>query len=262
MEKYKLTLMNKDDFQFLSGNYAIMIDSEARATDLHILSGGGATSRFVAWYWITRCNNNSNNCVNSDEHISVERETRRCGGIRPVIEVEDLNDISYIPQDNGKVLFGEYPQFYVPDLSPELERTYQNGMLSTTERHYSLDGTFWQYESPDFKLRTFREYTYKDRHFIRFVGDENGCHENLWNLDKIEMNKAYWIEVKPVTWYLDENRQRLISKYVLLSGIRYVDLESYLKLYMTPEIAPRRSNSFILDSNQDLRSLVYRKIKK
>lgn len=56
-----------------------------------------------------------------------------------------------------------------------------------------------------------------------------------------------WGEVSPVVWLVDRNTQTLISKYGLLSGIKYdkehcyVDftdtkMKKYLDTYMLPEL--------------------------
>lgn len=170
---------------------------------------------------------------------------RRGGGIRPVLKLPSL-EFEYIFKNkvlgyNGvfEVEYGEYPQ-YAPNESMQnvLSNELWRGELIKTGNKYTFDKTGSDYADADFKPVTYDEYEYGGKKYIRV-----DC--NFWNRfgsHKLSNDRMYymsgyvWMEVSPVKWLIDEKAGVLISKKILLSGIKYSDVKNYLNNYMLKDL--------------------------
>lgn len=137
---------------------------------------------------------------NRNIYFSTAKEDSLYGdeiGIMPTI---------YLPEeiDNGSNLetinFGRYPQFVTSkDNRIILEDLYQKGMLAKTGRKYD-DNIEYFYNGHYYirmDLRSYRQLLlFSDRRL--YSGDED-----------------VWIEVSPVTWYIDNKKNQLLSRHIL-----------------------------------------------
>lgn len=144
-----------------------------------------------------------------------------------------------------EVAYGEYPQFAVsPEMQEELENNLQNRNLYMTGKNYTFNSP--SYERPDtidghrdnsFKPTNYSEYEYQGKKYVRVNADINiGAKSNkimLANGRICSHGDSVWLEVSPVIWYVDKKSQSLISKYGLLSGIRFDDKKYYGKFEET-----------------------------
>ena len=271
MNNYELSILSYKDVHGDENTDSIIKNHrKAEITDFALLLGGESTETGTWWYWINGVNT-PYSAVDSTGRFCNTRLSRRSGGIRPCLKVSNLSRIPYEIIENRfveEVIFGEYPQFSARTLSPILENEYQNGLLSESGKYYSSDSQEWTEEEGPFKERRFTEYIYHYRKFIRVIGDENGINNHLSDGETVYVGTPYWLEVTPVHWYLDEANQQLISRYILVSGVRYSNRSSkiiteseiyhFLQDYMLGNIY-NSSDTSILGHNKDLRSFVYRK---
>ena len=271
MNNYELSILSYKDVHGDETTVSIIENyRKAEITDFALLLGGESNDTGTWWYWIDGTDA-SYSVVDSTGRFCNARLSRRSGGIRPCLKVPNLSRVPYEiigTEPIKEVTFGEYPQFSARTLSPTLENEYQNGSLSESGKYYSSDSQEWTEEELPFKERRFTEYIYHNRKFIRVIGDENGINNHLSDGEAVYVGKPYWLEVTPVHWYLDEANQQLISRYILISGVRYnhnsckyiteSEIYHFLQDYMLGNIY-NSSDISILGHNEDLRSFVYRK---
>lgn len=144
-----------------------------------------------------------------------------------------------------EIAYGEYPQFAVsPEMQEELENNLQSRNLYMTGKNYTFNSP--SYERPktvdghrdnSFKPTNYSEYEYQGKKYVRVNADINiGAKSNkimLANGRICTHGDSVWLEVSPVIWYVDKKSQFLISKYGLLSGIRFDDKKYYGKFEET-----------------------------
>ena len=178
-------------------------------------------------------------------------EIRRVGA-RPVLLYSSINRF-YSNKEKSKsefneIEYGEYPQTIVDEnYSRELEEEYNNGNLRTTDKKYTTDSVRYNYNIR-FIARTHIEYEYNGSKYIRFVSDDNCVRKILSNGEKSKEGKVYWIKVEPIVWYLDEETDIALSKYILFSGVQFkneinydgcfeqTDIKQFMDKYFSKEI--------------------------
>ena len=170
--------------------------------------------------------------------------------IRPMMAT---NFISFSPKETytdertnvEEIAYGEYPQFAVsPKMQEELENNLQSRNLYMTGKNYTFNSP--SYERPktvdghrdnSFKPTNYSEYEYQGKKYVRVKADINiGAKSNKIMLSSgmiCAHGDSVWLEVSPVIWYVDKKSQFLISKYGLLSGIRFDDKKYYGKFEET-----------------------------
>lgn len=168
--------------------------------------------------------------------------------------------------DTFEVEYGEYPQTLVDSktqiklekiyLLEQLKKEEQRTKMKKTGKVYTFDALV----SPiccdnAIKPICYDELVYNNQKYIR-----------LWE----NCDRYLWIKVEPITWLIDEKTRLLISKKVLLSGIRFADrlsdsldfnksdMKYYLDNFMTYEILSHDSLEFI---NKRLREITKEKTK-
>lgn len=172
------------------------------------------------------------------------------GAIKAVIRpMMATNFISFSPKESytdertnvEEIAYGEYPQFAVSSkMQEELENNLQSRNLYMTGKNYTFNSP--SYERPDrdnsFKPTNYSEYEYQGKKYVRVKADIDlfGPKSNKIMLSNgmiCTSGDSVWLEVSPVIWYVDKKSQFLISKYGLLSGIRFDDKEYHGKFEET-----------------------------
>ena len=175
--------------------------------------------------------------------------------IRPVIEmpsnyIELCKNSRFNDKDVREVDFGEYPQNAPPkDIQEMLEEKYRKGEFKLTGASYTFnrfDNTV-VHNSP-FEPVKYNEYEYNGKKYIRTTVESNYIVLNNGECLHDAKGSYVWIEVSPVTWLIDTEEHKLISKYCLLSGIRFdkedlydgdfskTEMYDYLEKYMSKEM--------------------------
>lgn len=145
--------------------------------------------------------------------------------IRPMMKYENLNFTSHKTINSDGVVeveFGEFPQLIVDKATNRrLEERYLKKAKKTTKQ-YHLTNVMEDSIECD-------EYIIDGKKYIRF--DYGGKRKLLLpgELSRYESD-AYWVEVLPIKWFVDEKEKVLISKYGLLPyyklhGLKFTDFE-------------------------------------
>ena len=157
------------------------------------------------------------NLRESTRHLRNFRRT----GERPVIY--NFSDIIDVSDDALEVEYGEYPQFAVEiEMQKKLEELYNNDKGQISKKVFTFDGA-----NPDaFDLPYHPEklivYIYEGRKYVRVKSREKGVISNGMEIFKNSEPPQYvWVEVSPIKWLVDKRENILISKYILLSGLRH-----------------------------------------
>ena len=153
----------------------------------------------------------------------------RDGGIRPVIPMSSIRDIldNAVRNEHGilEVEYGEYPQYAVEaSLGEILEKEFTEGRLKRTGKTYTTDSVGVR-TSKRFSPLKYEEFEYKGKKYVRVRA--NYAAGTLTNGTIFAPYNYRWIEVSPITWYVDEKAKLLISKMILASGIRFCDHKQY-----------------------------------
>lgn len=235
-----------NDFTFLSEDQVFGLNGLeifekdciiAEATDFAFFLG---TETFSKNYrligdWFTRSKTqNSRGVCYVDNHGMCEFGVplNRITGARPAIAYSSIASKASKKRKNAdgivEVDYGEYPQTYTGEyLSNVLEEAYIKGELKETGKVYTTDSVFWRDVNTPFEPRTFREFEYTDgKKYICFEGDGN-CDKEKLRGEEIVKGGRYWIEVKPITWLVDEQANIALSKYILFSGVQFDDVDEY-----------------------------------
>lgn len=131
-------------------------------------------------------------------------------GIRPSIKFSEMKNAhvkGIVNKDIIEVEYGEYPSDYVLDseLLNELNQAYINLELRPTDKTYSAEKVYYEYDEKkemvkNFQLIYYREYEYKNKKYVR-------------------INDEYWFKVEPIKWYVSEKNDLAITSKIISSGI-------------------------------------------
>ena len=188
--------------------------------------------------------------------------------IRPIIKLNDelkmkiLHLLKRSNYNNFEILLGEYPQNVVnTELNNILESEYEKGNLMRTGNLYTTRVKINDDKSMQ-PLINYHEYIYDNHKYINILGGRENTNELLLDRQKIICGKPYWVEVAPVTWLIDNESNTLISKYCLLSGIRFdssikrydghfeeTEIYQFMNTYMVKEMIT--DNNILLNSNEN-----------
>lgn len=189
----------------------------------------------------------------SGNYYEIENCLSRNACIRPILSFSNIHDYGVINQQKTsgilEIEYGEYPQYVVDnDLNEKLEKLLWSGDLTITGKNYTTDSVHYYDGKQNMNPIKHIEYEFEGRKYIRLLGDENGKSSIISNGLRIEIGKPYWIEVSPIKWLVDDVSKLLVSKNLLLSGIRICSFDKVLKeiyWYKKSDVAYFLNNYFI-----------------
>ena len=153
----------------------------------------------------------------------------RSMSIRPVLYSENLKDFlkrsSINQEDCLEVEFGEYPQDAVGRLTATLEEKYQKQELQRAEKIYTIDRKKG-YDIEGFIPQPIEKYEYNGKKYVRIIYQNDFSHI-LSNEKRYHKGDFLWLEISPIKWIIEEKGKLLISKKVLVSGVRFCKNEEY-----------------------------------
>ena len=161
-----------------------------------------------------------------DNEMFPSEPTKSFFSIRPVISYKDipnaLSNVTELEDGLFQVEFGEYPQFAVKqDKCKELEEALEQGKLKKTGKEYHIPYDY-NYSNPD----VFEEYEYEDKRYIR-IKQNIQPHRCLSTGEVIAPGTMVWIEVSPIEWLVDQEKELLVSKRLLAAGIQMLSHRNY-----------------------------------
>ena len=229
----KINVLEKMDNDSAATDFAILLGAHL-FSNRHVASDSTLKGRTGFWHIKSSAGRKENwdVCVVSTIGIGLTEAGARNGCIRPVLICTDIPDILNNARRNNQgvleVECGEYPQYVVGgSLRKELEVNFSFNVLPTTGKTYTTDSRLIQANSEKFRAREHVEYVYGGKKYIRFVGDSNSVAKTLSDGSKVDIGVPYWLEVSPITWYVDEKEGLLVSKSLLASGVRFCNNRRY-----------------------------------
>ena len=245
------------DFSILLGGYV--------ARDYYTSEGNTRKDR-TGWWWAKTPYIKSTCVANGNGDSYRANVYVRCIGARPALTYSEVSSVfsNGVRGRNGilEVEYGEYPQTIVDEIySRELESAYNNASLRTTGKNYTTDSVRIRDIDIHFKARTHAEYEYNGKKYIRFVGDSNCDGEILSDGRIIQEGTAYWIEVEPIKWMIDERTNIALSKKLIFSGVQFnfeesyngnfstTDIKKYMDTHFSKDIIPSKVNTEVKETN-------------
>lgn len=247
---FELTLLSEG--QIWGNNKERQLDviskygTKAAITDLCVLTGSYLCEKQIynidedsslkgrtSWFW-TRSDDNDNDvrAVDEDDGLGcfISRYDRD-GAVRPVLPISAIFSQIYQSRVSGynrteEVELGEYPQWAVSlEMQCLLEKIYETGKLNKTGGSYTFDSVKYAGLNIGFNPVTYDEYEYQGKKYIRIRANfkYKGIKFKLSNGACYRDGDYVWVEVSPIKWLIDEQTHTLISKYGLVSGIRFLD---------------------------------------
>ena len=185
----------------------------------------------TSWFW-TRSDDGDNDVrvVNQYGNRSNSYRYNRNVAVRPALQSSVF--FSQISQNrvrgyNGieEVEFGKYPQNAADSRMQNISEKEYNRVMNKTGRSYTFDSVKYNDYDTKFKPVTYEEYEYHGKEYIRIKANSGfGGHKcMLSNGVEYRDGEYVWIEVAPVKWLIDDENKQLLSKYGLVSGIRFLD---------------------------------------
>ena len=250
-ENNKIDLIKKIGNKCAVTDFAILLG--AYVYDKSHVNDDSSLKGRTSWLYLKDRNYKDNsNCyiVNQEGEAGYSSKEKRSGCIRPVIQTPIITseNLSIVKRSTViEVEYGEYPQYVVnKDLEEILNKNYFSGILKETGKTYTTDSRKWNDYSKEFLPKKYKEYEFNNKKYIR-VKSLTDREYKLSNGEIAKENNYFWIEVSPIKWYLDKNERIIVSKSLLVSGIRcssnnniFEDSEMYMFLntYFIKEIIP------------------------
>ena len=257
----KAKLLSSEDLYFKPIDLVKIFGIEAKATDFSNLLGKNKCEEI--FYYTSSCDINNVFCIFKDDKKGVEliqlKKNDSHAGIRPVILYDKIDfsknklDDNKFNQNFYRVEYGEYPQDSVSiRIEKELEENYKYNILSKTGRTYTINDyriTLHGLETSVYKQ--LDEYLYNGKRYVRVEANPYssfGSHFiTLSNGKRYESGEYSWIEVKPITWFLDERNKLLFSEKILISGIPFAKKSSLSEDTKIVDYESSMVNSFLND---------------
>ena len=221
------------DFAILLGAYV--------SDDYHVDDDSSLKGRTGWWYLSSSGGAGDVRAVIIDGDRKCTSAGKRSGAVRPALPFSNISDIS----PNGvrgrsgfvEVEYGEYPQYAVDaSLGRTLDSEFSAGRLRKTGKTYTTDSRNWNARSEKFSPVEHEEFEYNGKRYVRV---KSNCYESGYKLSngvKVMPNDIVWLEVSPITWYVDESSRMLVSKTLLASGIRFCNDGQYRDDFKTTEM--------------------------
>lgn len=226
----------------------------AANTDLCLLTGGLTSDKYVSddktlsgrtgFFWTrTKHSDKEYRDVFGNGFISFSPKEWDCRSIRPVFHsstmISNLSPFKTKGYNNvDEVEYGEYPQEAPTFLMQKiLESEYKKGMKKTG-RSYTFNSEKDNNYHSDLAPITYDEYEYNKKRYIRFNIDKKFGYssEKLSNGHKYKIGDVVWIEISPVKWLIDDEKNMLISKKGLVSGIKMTKQDNIVNDFNETEV--------------------------
>ena len=213
------------DFSILLGAYV----SDCYTTDERVLKNR------TGYYWTkTDDKDNDARAVWNDGIIDFNNVTDRDVGARPASRYSRISDISTnvvssIAKDGIlEIEYGYYPQDAVSERTEYiLETNFLNGNLKKTGNTYATDSVPYDDYDKKFEIQLLEEYEFDNKRYVRIKS--NNCNsEFMLSNGKTYKNESYvWIEVKPVKWLVDQNKDIMLSDKIIFGGVQFNNKRNY-----------------------------------
>lgn len=253
-----LTILTVTEYFERKYDFLKIRDSQAAATDFSLLLGEMVSddiykdtpisSDDIIWkrylhdtksienrtgaYWTRK----TPNCVGTP-HLD---NGDRYNGIRPVTQYSYIKNTCKNERQTEDgitiVEWGEYPQQAVSkEMQETLEKLFNEKRLNETGKTYTTDSVPFYVYDQDFTEIKHIEYEYNNKKYIRvklniFCGAIGMI---LSNGERYNQDDIAWIEVQPIVWAIDKEKNIAITDKIIVAGIKYDDKQSTSKFEET-----------------------------
>ena len=239
----EVTLLTKE--QIFGENKSKIFDeygTKAAMTDFAILLGGAANGwnyyrdnksleGRTGWYWTSSDDKaNDVSVVIHDGDRYFDSVIYRSTGARPALPYSSIQSISsnVVRGCDGilEVEYSEYPQRATAKiLQIELENAYQNNEMSIkkTGKTYTTDSRKCYEYGKKFNAQKHEEFESKGKKDVRIKANSfyDGSEFTLSNGEKYKNGNYVWVEVLPIKWLVDIEKDIALSEKILFAGILF-----------------------------------------
>lgn len=226
------------DYAILTGGYVYQFNHTKEGTEL--------MNRTCCW-WLKTFYLGDVFCVEGNGLRTVQEVYKNCYALRPYVKFSSISkDVKNISKDQFGIEIGEYgvfPNSVVDEkTSHKLEKIYSNNGLQKTGKEYKTD---------DY---TFEEYKFHGNKYIRIVLDRDLYVKELNAGTKIVKNNIYWLNVEPIEWFIDREKDIAVSRRGIVSNIKFdknphyygvfddTNIKKYLNEEFKYDILPSKEN--------------------
>lgn len=188
-----------------------------------------------------------------DENLFVEREFNfsRGTGVRPMFNLSEIKDhvpLNTFNEDNiFEIEYGEWPQSLECDKYIILERNYRKKILKKTHKKYTI------YLKDNTCPKQFEEFEYEGNKYIRidtrYLDSNDIINNDYIRLKRRKTSFAFWIKVEPIKWFVDPKEDLVLSKKILFTDYKWINITDYMEEYFSKEIIPIKNDFILLENN-------------
>lgn len=229
------------DFAILSGAYV--------AKWFRVDGDESLRGRTGVWYLSSANDSGDVHVVGEAGRDSAIYADNRFACIRPILPLSNVS-LSGIKRRDGflEVAYGEYPQYAVnSNLGRMLEHSFNTGFLKRTGKTYTTDSKSVDESSEKFASVQHEEFEFNGKRYVRVKSNVCGETQELSNGVKVQSGMYVWVEVSPIKWIVDESAKMLVSKTLLVAGVRFCDLGQYNGNFKSTEMYHYLNTYFIKD---------------
>ena len=210
--------------------------TKAAITDFAILLGGFVSNHYyynnsnsledrTGFYWTSSDDKlNDTRVVYENGYRFLFNVYKRHVGVRPALPYSSIssNVSNIVKVKNGilEVEYGEYPQYITKNVL-DLDRAFFTQKLKKTGKFYTTDSVANIYYNTPFLSRSHIEYEYIGKKYIKIIENLDALDSSLSDGKSVIKGGVYWVEVSPIKWLVDVEKDIAISKNILVSGIQF-----------------------------------------
>lgn len=219
-------------------------DVKAAITDFSVLSGGYVSNwtidgsndlvKRTGYYWTRTDDGYDDVCVVSRFGCCRNYDVySRDVGARPAFLFSQISDIP----TNGvgrrasdgvlEIEYGYYPKQAVGEIYQiYLESVFQAGQLQRLKDTIATDSCKPNDYGEKFSCNLLDVYDYLGKKYVRVKA--NFCKPTvLSNGITYKTGDYVWVEVKPVTWWVDEKAKKVICENIVFAGVQFNNVSNY-----------------------------------
>ena len=119
--------------------------------------------------------------------------------------------------------------------------------MKRTGKIYTTGLYTWDKNSKTYIPVEYEEFEYKGKKYVRVKSDSYRRETKLSNGVDVNEGDIVWLEVSPITWYVDEKSKMLVSKTLLASGIKFSNDYEYRGNFKTTNMYKYLNKKFAKD---------------
>ncbi len=246
----KIDVIERLGVKCAASDFAILLGAKVNNDD-HVDDDSSLKGR-IGWWYLSSAYGAGGISIVDFDNSGYDSNLILSGCVRPVIPFSNISDISSnaVRGRNGllEVEYGEYPQYAVNSrLDRTLEYEFSAGRLKRTGKIYTTGLYTWDKNSKTYIPVEYEEFEYKGKKYVRVKSDSYRRETKLSNGVDVNEGDIVWLEVSPITWYVDEKSKMLVSKTLLASGIKFSNDYEYRGNFKTTNMYKYLNKKFAKD---------------